>query len=54
MRYLNYKSSEYDVEKDFTIEERNTDIELYSVHHDGSLKLEHTSKTGTITTIKFN
>ena len=54
MRYLNYKNSEYDIYEDFTIEQKNTDIEFYSVHEDGSLELECTSKTGTITTIKFN
>lgn len=52
MRELNYKSSEYDIEKDFTEETKNTDIEFYSVQEDGSLKLEYTS-TGTIITMKI-
>ncbi len=54
MRYLNYKNSEYDINKDFTLEQKDTDIEFYSVHRDGSLELECISKTGSITTIKFN
>ena len=55
MKDLNYKSSEFDVSKDFTIENQNTDIEIYSYQIDDfTLKLEYTSKTGVITTIKFN
>lgn len=53
MKELNYKTSEYDIEEDFTEEIKNTDIEFYSVQEDGSLNLEYTS-TGIITTIKFN